>query len=158
MKLGTICFVIAYSIVFLAGCEDKEQSLKWRSDVSPIVKRIPSLATCTNMLWHGELITKNSFMSTPGPSAYRVCCFIPDASRVLPSLLDMGPSTDTSPDDAAFQPAELAMLESKYGIDPRIEMGMVNEKVNRKLLQHPYWGQCIFFKAKDILCIIFYGE
>ena len=87
MKLEAISF-IACSIALLSGCEDKDQSLKWRNDTAPIVKRIPVLATCTNMLWHGEIITKNSFMSVPGPSAYRVCCFIPDASRVLPLLFD----------------------------------------------------------------------
>lgn len=158
MKLVTISFGIACSIAFLAGCDDKDKSPKWRSDTAPIVKRIPVLSTCTNMLWHGEINTKNSFMSVPGPSAYRVCCFIPNASRVLPLLLDKELSTDTSCENDTFQPAEKAMLKSEFGIDFRVETSRVSEQLNRQLLQPPYWGQCIFFKQKDILCIILYGE
>ena len=81
IKSRIIGGAIACCILVHAGCGNKEQSLNWRRDVSPIIKRIPVLSCCTNMLWHGEIITKNSFMSPPGPSAYRVCCFIPDASR-----------------------------------------------------------------------------
>ena len=157
MKLEAIGF-IACSIALLSGCEDKDQSLKWRNDTAPIVKRIPVLATCTNMLWHGEIITKNSFMSVPGPSAYRVCCFIPDASRVLPLLFDEELSTDTLCESDTFQPAEKTMLKSEFGIDFRVEKSSASEQLNRNLLQSPYWGQCIFFKTKDVLCIILYGE
>lgn len=158
MELRTIDIIIASSFLILVGCEDNEQPLNWRRDVAPIVKRVPVLSACTNMLWHGEIITKNSFMSPPGPSTYRVCCFIPNASQVLPPLNNKELSKNTSDEDDTFQPEEKVKLKSEFGVDLSMETGMVNERLNRQLLQPPYWGQCIFFKQKDILCIILYGE
>ena len=158
MKSRILSLIVVSGTLVIFGCKDSAQSLNWRRDVSPIIKRVPVLSCCTNMLWHGEIITKNSFMSPPGPSAYRICCFIPNASRVLPSLLDKELSTDTSCEGDTFQSAEKAMLKSEFGIDLGIEVGMMNERLNHELLQSPYWGQCIFFRTKDVLCVILCGE
>lgn len=158
MKSIILILIILSSNFVIVGCKDGVQSVNWRRDVSPIVKRVPVLSCCTNMLWHGEIITKSSFMSPPGPSAYRVCCFIPSASRVLPSLLDIESSTDVLYENDELQSAEKGMLKSEFGIDLSMEPGIVNEHLNRKLVQPPYWGRCIFFKTKDILCIILFCE
>ncbi|MGN0845713.1 MAG: hypothetical protein ACI4QT_10920 [Kiritimatiellia bacterium] len=77
---------------------------------------------------------------------------------MLPLLLDKELSTGKVCEDVLFQPTEKAMLKSEFGINLDIEVGMMNERLNRELLQSPYWGQCIFFRKKDVLCIILYGE
>ena len=73
-------------------------------------------------------------------------------------LFDEELSTDTLCESDTFQPAEKTMLKSEFGIDFRVEKSSASEQLNRNLLQSPYWGQCIFFKTKDVLCIILYGE
>lgn len=152
------CFMAICCALIFVGCKDVEHPLIWRSDVAPIVKRIPVLSSCTNMLWHGEVITKNTFMSTPGPSAYRVCCFIPCASTIIPSLQNTTPSADEILDEDTFYDAEKAVLNSRYGIVLGEEKAILNEVLNRELLHSPYWGYAIFFKQRDVLCIIFFGE
>lgn len=149
------CCSILLSMVM--GC-DENPSITWRRDTEPITKRIPVLASCTNMLWHGEIITKDSFMSPAGPSAYRVCCFIPNASQLIHGLPTVESSQAAVIDGIDFLPAEKAMLKSEYKIDPDVDKGMLNEQLTRKLLQPPYWGQSMYFKASDVLCIVLFGE
>lgn len=159
MKAGRMSFIVASIISFTIGCADNEQMMKWRKDVAPILRRMPILAACTNLLWHGEVITKNSFLSPPGPSTYRVCCFIPGASQIISSLQHMSFPVNLSRGDDVFLDDEKEMLKSEYGIDLSTEQfGLRNEQLNRELLQFPYWGECVYFKVKDVLCIIFYGE
>ncbi len=137
-------------------CEEIKPSITWRRDIAPIQKRIPVLSSCTNMLWHGEIITKDSFMSPAGPSSYRVCCFVPSASRYISSLPSGGNSvaSDATASNLPLESFEKAMLKSEYGIDLATDIWLINEKLNNELLQSPYWGQCVFFVSKDVLCII----
>ena len=150
--------VVVVTCIFFEGCKESTQSVNWRSDTGPIVRRIPALSTCTNMLWHGEIISNDSFFSIPGPSAYRICCFIPNASQILPILVGMKFSDNKSLDENTFQPVEKAMLKSKYDIDLCNETYIISKQLNRELLQPQYWGDGMFFKAKDFLWIILYGE
>ena len=138
------------------GCEESRQSTTWRRDLAPIQKRIPVLSSCTNMLWHGEIITKDSFVSPASPSAYRVCCFVPNASQFISSLPCGKASSDTSQNSIPLEPGEKVMLKSEYGIDLAIDAWLINEELNHELLRSPYWGQCAFFSSKDVLCIILY--
>ena len=139
-------------------CGYKEMPLTWCEDFTPITKRIPALSSCTNMLWHGEIITKNSLLSVPGPSAYRVCCFIPNASKSILDLSAVEYSQEVIHDGIDFLPAEKAMLKSEFKIDPDSDAGIFNEQLTHKLLQSPYWGQSIYFKTNDVLCIVLFGE
>jgi len=132
--------------------------ITWRRDTTPIQKRIAMLAHCTNMLWHGEIITKSSFLSPPGPNTYRVCCFIPGASQFIHDLPAVESSQAAVIDGIDFLLAEKAMLKSEYKIDPDVDKGMLNEQLTRKLLQPPYWGQSMYFKASDVMCIVLFGE
>ncbi len=151
--------LIACSVLFFSGCKGKEQRIKWRRDIAPITKRVPALASCTNMLWHGEIITQNSFLSPPGPSSYRVCCFIPDASKVLPSLPKTNDTSNASSHESiTFQPTEKDMLKSEYHVNIHADVGVISEQLNRALLQSPYWGECVYFTTGDVLCIVLFGK
>jgi hypothetical protein len=110
------------------------------------------------MLWHGEIITKDSFMSPAGPSAYRVCCFVPSASRYISSLPSGSAASDVTEDNLPLEPVEKAMLKSEYGIDLAVDTWTINANIGHELLHSPYWGQCVFFVSKDVLCIVLYGE
>lgn len=150
------CCSILLSVT--VGCEESKPSITWRRDVEPIQKRIPVLSSCTNMLWHGEIITRNSFMSPAGPSAYRVCCFVPRASRYIASLPSGGAASDAAENNLPLEPVEKAMLKSEYGIDLAVDTWIINANISHELLSSPCWGQCVFFVSKDVLCIILYGE
>ena len=62
MKTSFVRYIGCCSILLsiTVGCEECNPSIIWRRDVAPIQKRIPALLSCTNMLWHGEIITKDS--------------------------------------------------------------------------------------------------
>ena len=141
-----------------SGCNRTNSSFTWRTDTAPMVKRMPILMNCTNMLWHGELITKNSFFSPPGPSAYRVVCFVPNASgtatTVFGGKLDLKPMTETD----LFYPEEKRVLKSQHGIDVDHDRPMTSVTLNEAFIRHPYWGQCVYFKQSDVVCIFMFGE
>lgn len=143
---------------FSAKLGSDNLGITWRRDVAPIQKRIAALASCTNMLWHGEIISKNSFLSPPGPSAYRVCCIIPDASLSIQGITIIESDKDVIHDRIDFLPIEKAMLKSKFKVNPETDTGVLNEQLTHTLLKSPYWGQSIYFKTNDVLCIILFGE
>lgn len=138
------------------GCDNL--GITWRRDVAPIQKRIAVLASCTNMLWHGEIITKSSFLNPPLPNTYRICCFIPNASQLIHDLPVIESSHEFVVDGIDFLPAEKVMLKSEYKIDSDVDKGVINEQLTHKLLQSPYRGQSIYFKTSDVLCIVLFGE
>ena len=119
---------------------------------------MPSLSACTNVLWHSKVITKNSLFSIPGPSAYRILCIIPNASRALPVLLttklDLAPVADS----LEFNDDEIDMLSSVYGVDIQRESKHKSDGLNEALIKSPYWGGCIYFNEKDMLCVVLFGE
>ena len=143
---------------FSAKLGSDNLGITWRRDVAPIQKRIAVLASCTNMLWHGEIITKSSFLNPPLPNTYRICCFIPNASQLIHDLPVIESSHEFVVDGIDFLPAEKVMLKSEYKIDSDVDKGVINEQLTHKLLQSPYRGQSIYFKTSDVLCIVLFGE
>lgn len=143
---------------YLCGCVEHENKMRWRRDMEPITRRIPLLSSASEMLWHGEIVTRHSFFTPPGPSTYRICCFLPQASRVIPSLPEFDSQVEKFCANALFVGPEVEVLDAEYGINLKLESGIVNAQITNQLLQAPYWGQCIYFKTQDVLVVILYGE
>ena len=159
MKIMIVKSILIIGIAISSGCVENGQAVTWRRDVAPITKRIKALVGCTNMLWHGEIITNDSFMSPPGPSAYRVGCFVPNASKVMPSLSkNIKPVIEEKSEHASLLPVETAMLKSEYGIDANHDTKLLSKQLGNEIIQLPYRGQCIFFSEKDVLFVVLYGE
>lgn len=144
--------------IFLLGCGDHGNKMQWRRDIAPIVRRIPLLSSASEMLWNGKIVTKHSLFSPPGPSTYRICCFLPKASLIIPSLLEFDYQIEELCDNAIFADSELEVLKEEYGINTNLEGGIINTQITNQLVQSPYWGQCIYFKTQDVLVVILYGE
>ena len=158
MKRTCIKSILIFGLAISSGCVGNDRAITWRRDVSPIKKRVKALSVCTNMLWHGEIVTKSSFLSPPGPSTYRVGCFIPNASQIMPSLSDVKFTNGTKSEYVSLLPAESSMLKSEYGIDAYGDTTLLSKQLDNELIRPPCWGQCLYFREKDILLIVFYGE
>ena len=158
-----MCAVIVIIILLVLVCTCcictlNNRDIKWRTDTAPIVKRIPLFSNCKNILWHGEVITKNSFLTVPGPSAYRIVCFVPQASRVVDALFVAESVSNPEAVCADLSNVERGMLKSRYGVDVNCNPPIVNGMLTETLIRSPYWGQCLYFKGKDVLCTILFGE
>ena len=157
MKISVLIgWILALEILFSTGCTEKQKPMAWRRDVAPIHRRMPALTPCINMLWHGEVLGQNSFWSIPGPSECRIGCFIPEASRILPSLTSVVPAAGTAQDivETEMEKEEIKMLKSEFGIDdPSIAIPLGKDFVD-KIIKPEHWGKCLYFQEKDILFII----
>lgn len=150
--------IVPFLIFMVVGCVPNNKKLNWRTDNAPIVKRIPQLSNVTNMMWHGEIITKKSFLSVPGPSAYRIMCIIPQASQIIPTQIKDKLEFLAEFDDTFFQLGERDVLKSNYGIDLDCNAQVTSDEFAKSLIKSPYWGQCLYFTEKDVLCIILFGD
>ena len=150
--------ILMCSAWVLSGCRDDEHEVVWRIDSAPISRRIPVLKSCTNLLWHGEIISKESFLSPPGPSAYRVGCIIPNASQSIRAMQDVETSFVATREDVDLLQIELLTLQNKYDIDSCADIRMRNESLDHVLIQPPCWGKSVYFKDKDVLFVVLYGE
>lgn len=142
-------------LILISGCTGSNEQIHWRKDIAPIVKRVPNLSPCTNMLWHGEIITKNSsIVGVPGPSAYRVACFIPSASCIVPpeclSTLNIVTVFEH------LTASEWKVLKNQYSIDTSSKI-KVGNALTRHFITSPYWGECVYFEEKDLLIILLFG-
>lgn len=107
-------FAILAPIVVVCGMWHYMRSCDkaiWRKDAEPIITRFPSLATETNLYWKMELLTKQTFFSVPGPSAYRIKCFAYGCSTNLCEL-SYGKSHIALPSGMEF-PRKLAVLSTR---------------------------------------------
>lgn len=155
---GNVMKHVVYVIgcILISGCSDCNEQIHWRTDIAPIVKRVPNLSACTNILWHGEILTKNSLIfSVPGPSAYRVVCFVPSASSFIPpeclSALNVVATIEHLKED------EWQVVKNLYSIGSSSKI-KVGKALTRHFIISPYWGECFYFEKKDLLIILLFGE
>lgn len=145
-------------LILVVGCSQCTDNFNWRKDTAPIVKRIPALSSCTNILWHAEVITKQSMLSVPGPSTYRILCCVPNADIVLTGSLGGEMKFHPEQDQSLFVKAEIERMKIEYGIEVNEQMLLSNDDLTAKLIIPPYWGRCVYFEDKKVLCVVLYGE
>jgi hypothetical protein len=63
-KVSVLCFIIALT---LQGCgkQNTQPAQMLRTDAGPISRRFPELGELRSVLWKSELLSKDSFLSTP---------------------------------------------------------------------------------------------
>ena len=154
MKVIQFIIILVHSIILQVGCVEKNQEVKWLRDTDQMHKIIPALSSCTNMIWYCEALTQNSRFSPPGPTDYRTCCFIPNASKTIHGLQGIEFETDIVVPNFIFLESEKSMLNTEFNIDSNIEIGISGNKLNQELLNLPPGGKSIYFKSKDVLCIV----
>lgn len=154
MKAIQYIIIFVISIILQVGCVEKNQEVKWLRDTDSMHKIIPALSSCTNMIWYCEALTQNSRFSPPGPTDYRTCCFIPNASKTIHDLQRIDSETDIVVPNFVFVEHEKSMLKSEFNIDSNMEIGISGNKLNQELLNLPPGGKSIYFKSKDVLCIV----
>ena len=103
-------------------------------------------------------MSKDSQFSVPGPSAYRIVCFVPNANRIFTDIELNALNFHCVEDPNLLKEEEIEKLYADYGIKVNVRALLMNDEFTAKVIVSPYWGKCIYFKEQQLLCIVMFGE
>ena len=127
--------------LFMCGCSRPSSSsttASWRTDSEPITSRFHTVNGASAFTWKGELAGKSSRMSVPGPSAYRVRCFVEGFTNAFPRAANL-PDLQAAvlPADAVFPKHLRAALGADWFTSSSIANAMFSLKYQGKAFYAP---------------------
>lgn len=140
------CVYIFFLGLLMFGCSRSSTSgtmSSWRTDSKPITSRIHAVDGSSAFTWKGELAGQSSSMSAPGPSTYRVRCFVEGFTNALPnaaSLTDLQPAS--LPSDTVFP----KHLHAASGND-----WFISRTIDDALFSLKYQGKAFYSPSHDLL-------
>ena len=162
MKKYIKFILLCCCILCLYSCFKKDNAIVWRYDRDPMVKRISVLTNCTDVVWHAENITNNSFCIVPGKSCYRIFCFIPNISQYITEFKENQNQKELLPSNhyIEFYNEETKLLKSQYNLDVNVDVYTTNIPIIYDSLNYHriFQKRILYFYEKDILIISFYEE
>lgn len=139
-------FCMFFLGLLMSGCRPSstnKASVSWRTDPQPITSRFRVVDGASAFVWKGELVDKHSRLSVPGPSAYRVRCFVEGFSNAFSNateLLDFQPTV--LPSDISFPKHLLTIPGSEWYISTTIDKALFTLK---------YQGKAFYAPSHDLL-------
>lgn len=132
--------------IILCGCgrsSSNKTAIAWRNDPEPIVLRFPILKDSAAFIWRGELAGQSSCMSTPGPSAYRISCFVEKLSFAISNRIDVSDLQPiVFPTDVAFPDSVKSASTADW---------FSSEAIDKNLFNLKYQGKAFYAPTFDLL-------
>lgn len=97
MKKKYIIIIVAIiSIITILFLEKNNPKVVWKTEHEPVISIFPFLNKDNNIIWEAHIISKNSFLSVPGKSAYKFNLYILNASSVITNVATYKDYVETS--------------------------------------------------------------
>ena len=140
------CICIFFLGLLMCGCNRSSpngSAALWRTDPQPITSRFDAVDGASAFTWKGELAGKSSRVFVPGPSAYRVRCFVEGFSNAFPDVTGLSDlQTADLPSDAVFPEHLHAASEGDWFVSNTIDCAIFSQK---------YQGKAFYATAHDLL-------
>lgn len=122
----------------------KKCSIEWHQGSCPFVKRFPSLATNTNLIWSVKPAGKVTWFSL-GPTDYELLCFVPRVSESFPTNGSVLTASDVRI-NCVFPPEFQTLSDVDFTENPQMKAIVFSNSVSVS-------GTVFYSRTNDILVI-----